>query len=32
MKELGLTADDVFMIIADFGINMKEVEDLLHIV
>ncbi len=32
MKELGLSADDVAMIIAEFGINMKEVEDLLHIV
>ncbi len=32
MKELGLSADDISMIIAEFGINMKEVEDLLHIV
>ncbi len=32
MKELGLSADDVAMIIAEFGINMKEVEELLHIV
>lgn len=32
MKELGLSADDVFMIIADFSSNMKEVEDLLQIV
>ena len=32
MKELGISADDVSMIIADFGINMKEVEALLHIV
>ncbi|MCP3875744.1 MAG: HDOD domain-containing protein [Desulfobacteraceae bacterium] len=32
MKELGLSADDVSMIIAEFGINMQEVEELLHIV
>jgi len=32
MKELGLTANDVSMIIAEFCIHMKEVEDLLHIV
>jgi len=32
LKELGLSADDVSMIIAEFGINMKEVESLLHIV
>jgi len=32
MKELGLSADDVSIIIAEFGINMKEVEDLLNIV
>lgn len=32
MKQLGLSADDVVMIIAEFVINMKEVEDLLHIV
>jgi len=32
MRELGVSADDVTMIIAQFGINMKEVESLLHIV
>lgn len=32
MKELGLCPDDVSMIIAEFGINIKEVEELLHIV
>ena len=32
MKELGFSADDVAMIIAEFGINMQEVEELLHIV
>jgi putative nucleotidyltransferase with HDIG domain len=32
MKELGLSANDVTMIIAEFGMNMKEVEELLHIV
>ncbi len=32
MKELGLSADDVSMIIAEFGINMNEVEELLNIV
>ena len=32
MKAHGLSADDVSMIIADFGMNMQEVEDLLHIV
>ena len=32
MKELGLCSDDVSMIIAEFGINIKEVEELLHIV
>ncbi len=32
MKELGLSADDVSMIIAEFGINIQEVEALLHIV
>jgi putative nucleotidyltransferase with HDIG domain len=32
MKELGVSADDLAMIIAEFGINMQEVESLLHIV
>ncbi|MDA3790860.1 MAG: HDOD domain-containing protein [Desulfobacula sp.] len=32
MEELGLSGDDVAMIIAEFGMNMKEIEDLLHIV
>ena len=32
MKELGLSADDVTLIIAEFGMNMQEVEELLHIV
>ena len=32
MKELELSADDVAMIIAEFGINMQEVEELLHMV
>jgi len=32
MKELGLCADDVSMIIAEFGMNMRAVEELLHIV
>lgn len=32
MKELGLCPDDVSMIIAEFGINIKEVEELLNIV
>ncbi|WP_457553535.1 HDOD domain-containing protein [Desulfobacula sp.] len=32
MKELGISADDITMIIAEFGMNMKEVEGLLHIV
>lgn len=32
MNELGLNADDLAMIIAEFGIHMKDVEDLLHIV
>lgn len=30
MKNLGLSAEDVLMIIAEFGINMKQVEALLH--
>ncbi len=32
MKELGISADDVVMIIAEFGINMHEIEALLNIV
>ena len=32
MKELGLSADDIAMIIAEFGINIQEVEQLLDIV
>ncbi|MCP4719784.1 MAG: HDOD domain-containing protein [Desulfobacteraceae bacterium] len=32
MKELGVSADDLAMIIAEFGINIQEVEELLHIV
>ena len=32
MKELGLSADDVTMIIAEYGMNMQEIEELLHIV
>ena len=32
LKELGISADDVSMIIADFGTNIKAVESLLHIV
>ncbi|MCP3875786.1 MAG: HDOD domain-containing protein [Desulfobacteraceae bacterium] len=32
MKQLGFSANDVSMIIAEFGINMQEVEELLNIV
>lgn len=32
IKELNMSADDITMIIAEFGINMKAVEALLHIV
>lgn len=32
MKELGMSADDISMIIAEFGFNIQEVEDLLQIV
>ena len=32
MEELGVSADDVAMIIAEFGINIREVEELLQIV
>ncbi len=32
MEELGLSADDVTLIIAEFGMNMQSVEELLHIV
>ncbi len=32
IKELGLSADDVTLIIAEFGMNMQAVEELLHIV
>lgn len=32
MEELGVSADDISMIIAEFGINMQEIEELLHIV
>jgi putative nucleotidyltransferase with HDIG domain len=32
MKNLGVSADDVLMIIADFGIKMQEIEELLHMV
>ena len=32
MKELGLCADGVSMIIAEFGNKMKVIEELLHIV
>ncbi|CCK79958.1 HDOD domain-containing protein [Desulfobacula toluolica] len=32
MKELGISADDIAMIIAEFGFNMQEVEELLQIV
>jgi len=32
MKELGMEADDISMIIAQFAINMQEVEDLLNVV
>ena len=32
MKELNVSADDLAMIIAEFGINMQEIEELLHIV
>ncbi|MCK5350495.1 MAG: HDOD domain-containing protein, partial [Desulfobacula sp.] len=32
MKELGVSADDLTMIIAEFGINMQKIEELLHIV
>ena len=32
MKQLGISADDVAMIIAEFGINIQEVEELLNIV
>jgi putative nucleotidyltransferase with HDIG domain len=32
MKELNISADDVSMIIADFGINIQEVDELLHMV
>ncbi len=32
VEELGLSADDIVMIIAEFGMNMKQVEELLHMV
>lgn len=32
MKELGLSADDITLIIAEFGMDMQEIEELLHIV
>ncbi len=32
MKELGISPDDISMIIADFAMNMQEVEDLLNVV
>ncbi len=32
MEEMGMSADDVAMIIAEFGMNIQEVEDLLHVV
>jgi len=32
MEELGFSADDVAMIIAEYGINIQEIEALLHIV
>ena len=32
MKNLNLSADDIAMVMAEFGSNMREIEDLLHIV
>ncbi len=32
LRELGLNADDLALIIADYGANMQEIENLLHIV
>jgi hypothetical protein len=32
MKQLNIHADDIEMIIAQFGLDMKEVEDLLRVV
>jgi len=32
LRELGLGADDLALIIADYGANMQEIENLLHIV
>jgi len=32
MEALGMGPDDISMIIADFVVNMKEVEDLLNVV
>ncbi len=32
MNELGVSADDISMIIAEFGMNIADVEDLLNIV
>lgn len=32
MTDLGISADDVAMIIAEFGINMQEIEELLNLV
>jgi putative nucleotidyltransferase with HDIG domain len=32
MKELGLSADDISLIIADFGVQMQQIEQLLNIV
>lgn len=32
MKDLGVSAADIFMIIAEFGINMQEIEELLNMV
>ncbi len=32
IKELGMSADDITMIIAEFGINMQEVEELFNMV
>ncbi len=32
MEELGIKSDDISMIIAEFAMNMQEVEDLLKVV
>jgi hypothetical protein len=32
MNKLGMTADDIAMVIAQYGIDMQEIEELLNIV